>query len=282
MKNQLFIMLMFILLSTISNAHDNHLHSEEKPVVLHSKNSKITYLGNEALLIEADSQKFLFDPFFSHDFGIYQLVPSTIVNAMKKGEPPFNDVTAVFISHAHRDHFDAMTMVSYLNRFPDTALYASKQAVEQVIMFAQQRKISLSNQLISVSLNFGDLPWQKQNADYYVDAVRIPHAGWPARADVENLLFSIKLKNGDTIMHMGDADPDDTHYLPFYKHWQTMELDINFPPYWFFMSAEGRDILQGIGANENIGIHVPIVAPKNLIKTGAKYFNQPGEVHHIK
>jgi hypothetical protein len=51
--------------------------------------------------------------------------------------------------------------------------------------------------------------------------VRIPHAGWPGRADIENLVFRVTLKSQSesvTVMHMGDAD--DNHYLPYKSHWQ--------------------------------------------------------------
>jgi hypothetical protein len=79
-------------------------------------------------------------------------------------------------------------------------------------------------------------------------------------------------------MHMGDADPDDYHYLPYKAFWQKKSTDINFPPYWFLYSAEGRDILDNIiGAKANVGVHVPMEVPRQLIQSGRNYFSKPGE-----
>ena len=69
-----------------------------------------------------------------------------------------------------------------------------------------------------------------------IDAVRIPHAGWPSRADIENLVFRVPLKNQGTsvtVMHLGDADPDADHYLQYKDHWQQRVSDTALPPYWF-------------------------------------------------
>lgn len=277
----IFTFVLFVAYSSIAIAHDSNT-STGRHIVAQTHQSKITYLGNEALLVEASNQKFLFDPFFSHNFGHYQLVPNDIKQKMLSGVPPYDGIAAILISHAHDDHFDAKTMVDYLKRFSDTVLYASEQAIAAIRQVAKAQNISLSNELVSVALSFGDAPWNKRSEEYAVNAVRIPHAGWPARAEVENLVFSVTLKSGHTIMHMGDADPDDTHYMPYRAHWRKNTIDVNFPPYWFLPSAEGRDILFNIiGAEKNIGIHVPVNVPNLLKHQREQYFSQPGESYVV-
>jgi hypothetical protein len=109
--------------------------------------------------------------------------------------------------------------------------------------------------------------------------VRIPHAGWPARAEVENLVFRVTLPDGATVMHMGDADANDDHFLPQQMHWQQKVTNTAFPPYWFFYSAEGRDILeQIINAKQHIGVHVPVKVPKQLSTSGKMFYSAPGQV----
>ncbi|WP_286232522.1 MBL fold metallo-hydrolase [Thalassotalea sediminis] len=246
-------------------------------------NTKITYLGNEALLINASGQKILFDPFFSHDFGIYQLVPAPITQAILTNKAPFDDIDAIFISHAHRDHFSAEQVAKYLAMYPGVRLFASQQAISQINAVKLYSDDILPKQLHAIALNFGSKPWQKTWQNFVIDAVRIPHAGWPARADVENFVFRVTFSNGDSVMHMGDADPDDQHYIPYMSHWAKTRVDVNFPPYWFFMSAEGRDILfEILNADKHIGIHVPKKVPRQLNKQTKDYFSIPKSTHFIK
>lgn len=239
----------------------------------------IQYLGNEGLFIQAEHAKVLFDPFFHHNLGIYQLVPDDLKQRILSGIPPYNNINAVFISHAHRDHFAVDDMVTYLTHFPQTKLVASEQAINQVKAYAKDNKITLdSSKLVSVSLNFGDSPFEIDVEHLNIDAVRIPHAGWPSRAEVENLVFRVTLDDEMTIMHMGDADVDIEHYLPHQSFWRKKTTHANFPPYWFLYSAEGRDILfEIINAEETIGIHVPMKVPMQLKSLQYRYFSKPEE-----
>ncbi|XOV79462.1 MAG: MBL fold metallo-hydrolase [Aestuariibacter sp.] len=234
-----------------------------------------TYLGNSAVVVESDNVKVMFDPFFHNGFGIYQLVPNELRDNVMKGISPFNDIDAIFISHAHEDHFSAEDVVSYLNHHQQTHLFAPKQAIQQLAELTVDS--SISSRIHSIDLQIGDTPVNLTHKDLQVDAIRIPHAGWPRRKEVENLIFRVTLEKDITTMHMGDADADDDHYLPYTSYWQAKTTNINFPPYWFFMSAEGNDILQELlNVEQHIGVHVPMKAPKQLQNTGKQYFHQPG------
>ncbi|MFT6779052.1 MAG: L-ascorbate metabolism protein UlaG (beta-lactamase superfamily) [Paraglaciecola sp.] len=206
-----------------------------------------TYVANEAVLITNGDKKVLFDPFFHQAFGTYQLVPEDIQNAIFNGSPPFDNLTAIVISHAHGDHFDADDVFKYLQKHPNTQLIAPQQAVTELIALAGANQVL--SQVSSVKLVFNQAPKTLEVAGLIIDAVRIPHAGWPGRAKIENLVFRVTLKSQDssvTVMHMGDADPDDEHYLAYKDHWKKRVTDTAFPPYWFYFSAEGRDILTDI------------------------------------
>jgi L-ascorbate metabolism protein UlaG (beta-lactamase superfamily) len=250
-----------------------------------SQNSSdyIKYLGNEALFIKVGDSKVLFDPFFHQNLGIYQLVPETIKQNIFNGEAPYSNINAIFISHAHRDHFAVDELVKYLLKFKQVKLVASKQAIDKVRDYLKPIDESIKKErLIAIDLAFGDLPWQYSVGELTIDAVRIPHAGWPSRADVENLIFRVSINDSVTIMHMGDADPDDNHYLPYKSFWQKKVTDYNFPPYWFFFSAEGKDILDNIiAAKHNVGIHVPMKLPKQLVDSGRDYFSKPEQTKQL-
>jgi L-ascorbate metabolism protein UlaG (beta-lactamase superfamily) len=245
--------------------------------------ASVTYVANEAVLITNGDKKVLFDPFFHQAFGTYQLVPEKTKQAIFSGTAPFDNLTAIIISHAHGDHFAADDVLKYLQKHPNTQLIAPEQAVSELIALAGANQIL--SQITSVKLAFNQAPETLEVTGLLIDAVRIPHAGWPGRANIENLVFRVTLKNQDTlvtVMHMGDADPNDDHYLPYKDHWQKRVTDTALPPYWFYFSAEGRDILNDIlNVKKSIGIHVPIHIPSQLKSTGQDYFSEPGEMRSV-
>jgi hypothetical protein len=58
--------------------------------------------------------------------------------------------------------------------------------------------------------------------------------------------------------------------------------DAALPPYWFYFSAEGRDILNDIlNVKKSVGIHVPIQIPNQLKSIGQDYFSKPGEIRSV-
>lgn len=246
------------------------------------KNASVQYLGNEALLFADGDHKVLFDPFFHNDYGSYQLVPDDIRKSIFAGQAPFDKVDAIVVSHAHGDHFAADDVANYLATYPQTILIAPGQATEKVLA----ENAALAGQLVSIELEFGDKPVTNSVGDgaavLTVESVRIAHAGWPQRKDVANLVHRVTLPSGKTIMHMGDADPNDSHFSPFVEHWNARQSDAAFPPYWFFISPEGPMILKSrINALKSVGVHVPTTVPAELKQSGGDYFSSPGELREL-
>lgn len=241
------------------------------------------YVANEAVLITHGDSKVLFDPFFHQAFGIYQMVPEDTKKAIFDGTSPYDNITAIVISHAHGDHFAADDVMRYLQKYPKTALVAPKQAIIELEALPQANLIK--NQIHSIELEFNQQPIRLNVQGLLFEAVRIPHAGWPSRAEVENIVFRVTLSDDSspvTVMHMGDADPDYEHYKPYNAHWQKRITDTAFPPYWFYSSAEGNHILDNmLNIRESIGIHVPVKVPKRLESSGKDYFSKPGETRNI-
>lgn len=288
-----FLGLIAFMLSTSLNsaAHESDKHS-----------ASATYLANEGVMISSGDTKVLFDPFFHNDYGTYQLVPETILAAIKQNKAPYNNIDMVFISHAHGDHFAAQDMLDYMLAYPDVKLIAPQQAVDEMkkLDSFESQEAELNARITAINLNYKDKPLSFKVDKVNVDAVRIPHAGWPGRADVSNIVFRVTLPTtlpvkatltspitdealfkenaSSTYIHMGDADPNDSHFRPLSAYWQAQETDIAFPPYWFFLSREGNYILDyRINAKRSIGVHVPLKIPAQLIQTQKPYFSVPGE-----
>ena len=84
-------------------------------------------------------------------------------------------------------------------------------------------------------------------------------------------------------MHFGDADVNDAHFAMSPAHWTERHSHLAMPPYWFFLSTEGQRILRDrIGADREIGMHVPAKVPDNRESRpenlqGVDLFTRPGE-----
>lgn len=247
--------------------------------ITHEVNSSATYLANEGIMIESGEYKVLFDPFFHNDYGTYQLVPEAIMTAIMNNTAPYNNIDAIFVSHSHGDHFVADDMLEYLQKYSDVKLIAPAQALEK--MASLSGFDTIKNQLTSIELEYGDQAVSMTVDGIHIEAVRIPHAGWPGRADISNIVFRVSLPNGEsssTVVHMGDADPKDEHYRPYTDFWGLNKPNIAFPPYWFFLTLQGNYILDThINATKNIGVHVPLKIPTSLKDSGKPYFSVPGE-----
>lgn len=238
-----------------------------------AKPTSVTYLGNEGLLLSDGEQKVLFDPFFHNVYGQYQAVPKEIQDAILSNTAPYDGVDLIVVSHAHGDHFSAETVVEYLSKNEQVSLIAPSQASDAVI----ELKPELKDQIVSIELEFGDAPIISELKNISIESVRIPHAGWPERKNIANLVHRVSLSSGASIVHMGDADPRDEHFEPFADHWSARSANIAFPPYWFFISEEGPVILkERINAEKSIGVHVPVQVPQELKDSGAEYFSSPG------
>lgn len=259
-------------------------HGDRAGQVAHSHSqadATAHYLGNEGLLIEHGNTKLLFDPFFHRDFGIYQTVPAPLKRKLLEGQAPFDSIDAIIISHAHEDHFNAAELMAYLMSFSTVYVFAPAQAIDAMGNVSERQafeSLIATGRVHPVHLDYGEPPWKARVGDVYVDAVRIPHAGWPGRQDVQNMVFRVTTREGATVMHMGDADPDVDHYLPHRNHWNTLRSDMAFPPYWFYLRLEGRDILDSyLNVEKHVGVHVPVIKPNQLSKGHYDVFHTPGE-----
>ena len=121
-----------------------------------------------------------------------------------------------------------------------------------------------------------------------IEAVRIPHSGWPrGRKNVENIVFRVTLNDDITVLHLGDADPNDVHFSRDAEHWAKRHLHLALPPYWFFNSTDGPAVLKDrLKPNHSIGIHVPDRMPdepseRPLEFQGFDLFTEPGESRTI-
>ena len=82
------------------------------------------YMANEGLMVVSGETKVVFDPLFRNGYGQYQLLPREMEEALFAGNPPFDGVDVIFVSHYHGDHFAPADMLRLLKAQPGIQLYA--------------------------------------------------------------------------------------------------------------------------------------------------------------
>lgn len=246
------------------------------------------YMANEGLMVVHEDTKILFDPIFRNTYGSYILLPPEMEAALYAGEAPFDGVDAVFISHYHGDHFSPEDMLTLMQAQTGISLYAPQQAVSAMRQVASAGQSSVFERVNSVSLAYQDAPVTLAMPGLEIEAVRIPHSGWPTgRVDVENIAWRVTLDDKTTVLHMGDADPNDVHFARDEDYWARNSPHMAFPPYWFFSSTSGREILANrIKPLRSVGVHVPAAIPADPIQRPAELRNfdlfiTPGETRTI-
>ena len=248
---------------------------------------QITYLANEAALVEHADTKILFDALFDNGFDRYDLVPDELLSKLYSGDPPFDGVDAVFVSHAHGDHFAADRMLRYLSAQPNVKLYAPVQAVQQMRAQAEADS-SVFSRVVGIAAEVGEPAESYAIDDIDILVMRVPHSGWPNRmTDIENLVFHVRLGSATSVAHFGDADPNPRHFAPHADAWRELQTDLALPPWWFFLSEGGRIILnEHVRPSESVGMHVPTDMPADEAERpeevrGYDLFTTPGEQRAI-
>lgn len=246
------------------------------------------YIANAGVLVSDNDTQILFDPLFSNTFDRYDPVPGGVLMHILGGFPPFHSVDAVFVSHHHEDHFDPAVLLLLLQRQPQIHLYGPQQAAAAVRELLDTDTADVSSRVHGLKLELGDPAARITVGDLEIDALRLPHAGWPTRhADVQNIVFRVTLDDHMTVMHLGDADTVDEHFAAQPDFWTERRTDVAFPPYWFFLNDEGREIISTrLNTRRAIGVHVPAELPDDPDKRpdelrGVDLFTRPTETRTI-
>jgi len=262
-----------------------------RPADAHDEDSRAHYLANEGVMVAHGETKVLFDPLFNESFGQYRLVPGDMRRALFAGEPPWDGIDAVFISHYHDDHFSPRDMLELLLERDDIRLYAPEQAVAALREVSGVEDEGLFARVTSIALAYGDAPQQVEIPGLpglLIEAVRIPHSGWPdSQTHVENIAWRITLDDHTTVLHLGDADTRDLHFEKHEKYWEQRLPHMAFPPYWYFLSDNGLKVLrERLRPAHSVGIHVPVTIPENAAEREPRLqdvdlFTRPGETREI-
>lgn len=244
------------------------------------KQGLVTYIANEGIMVELGDSRVLFDPLFEYPHDTYQAIPEDTKRAIIEGTGQYEGVDAVLISHFHADHFSPQMILELMRHQGEVQLFATGQAVSALYQVAGQEDQPSFDRVHRIDLAHGDEARHIELESISVEAVIIPHSGWPnMHQHVENLSYRVTLNGELTVVHMGDADPDPGHFNHQAHYWAQRETDAAFPPYWFFLVRGGQVILdQTIQPRVSIGLHIP-ADPASRPQELAEYdvFTVPGE-----
>ena len=247
------------------------------------------YLGNAGVMVARGETRVLFDPFFRNDYGAFELVPEEIESAIFEGLAPYNSIDAVFVSHHHEDHFDPNLLVAYLEAWPDIALYAPQQAVDTLLTAVQAVDEMVLDRIHALAMEDGADPLEFRAGGLLIEAVEVPHAGWPGRnTEIDNLAYRVTIDHATTVVHMGDADKATEHYEPYRDYWEARDVELAFAPVWLLLTEQGLFVLdEYVNAEHDIGVHVYDSVPDNPEDRppefdGLDIFTAPGEVRGLQ
>ena len=243
------------------------------------------YLGNEGVLVAQGETKILFDAFYAESFGgQYTLVPSAIEQALLTGAAPFDGVDAIFVSHIHPDHFNSRKVIAFLRAHPAVRLYAGLDVLGAIYAADVAVDDPLAKRLVAINVARGQPAKQFTVDGLEIEAFSIPHNG---NGPIPHYAFRVTLDKGATVMHLGDSDDDESHYVPYQAAFDAKTTDAAFVPTWILTSDSGKRVLkQIIRPTQTIAIHADdknrASAPAFREELGADAFLEPGETRAVR
>jgi L-ascorbate metabolism protein UlaG (beta-lactamase superfamily) len=236
-------------------------------------------------MVSVAGHKVLMDAFYSQSFATYTLVPDRLMGDLINGRPPYHDISAVFISHVHGDHFSVAPLVRFLAAQPQVRVFAPQQVLDRLQAAAVNQDLLARVQ--AFALKPGDTPRTITFAGLEIDVAALPHAGGERMAQVRNLVYRVSLDAQHTFVHLGDAAAERAGFVALEAFWSARDVDTAFPPYWFFADPSGRSLIdEFIAAYQVIGVHVPAAASGRgddwRARLEVDLFTDPGEFRRLR
>ncbi|MBN1938412.1 MAG: MBL fold metallo-hydrolase [Candidatus Aminicenantes bacterium] len=183
----------------------------------------LTYVANMGVLVASGESKVLIDGLFNNKGRSYRVPPPEMLEKIMKGEPPFDGLDLILVTHRHVDHFDADLSVRYLESRSEPLLVAPSDAVEEM------RKASsdwprIASRVIPIDLEVGEKT-TKTAAGLPLTMVRTLHG---MSAKTMNLMYLIEL-DGWRVFHEGDSSGKQEDFLGFGLETEPVDLAVLSP-----------------------------------------------------
>ncbi len=134
---------------------------------------KITYLANCGFLYESGKSKVLIDPLGTEYGGFFYLPSNEVRKNIVEGNPPFDKIDLLLITHVHGDHFNAKLAEKFLVNNSNAKMICPLQVYKQM-KDSCSHFVKIESQIISPDLSVNESKSIRIN-NISVTAIRMQH-----------------------------------------------------------------------------------------------------------
>lgn len=200
-----------------------------------SQTLTISYLGNMGVVIDDGKQSLIIDGIHSFYDALYMYPPQTLVDSILNRQGRFDKVQSLFVTHRHRDHFDPLLTLRFLQHAGARA-FVPRQVVDSMALY--KNFSSIQKRVTGLKPAGRDT---LSGLSYPVIALNIPHTYQQRHHAVQNIGYIIEIA-GKKILHVGDMDADND-VLESLNLLQD-KIDIAILPLWMMYDADNRHLVE--------------------------------------
>ncbi len=263
-----FFILVFVLSTALCNQKSNSAETRRVEGIIPPP-AKVTYIANEGVLIEAGSKKILIDGLHRYYKDTYAYPPDDLREKLESATAPYDDLDLILVSHLHGDHFHPESVASHLKNSTNAILATSEQIVEEIKEgFAGYDEIKGKVKPFTHE-------WKKYSEEDF-GGIKVKFLGLRHGSErfmwIQNLGHLIEV-GGKKYLHIGDADMKVENFASFKLDEEN--IDVAFVPYWFLLSAEGRNLVEEQFKPKNmIAVHVSPGEAESVTKELKSHYSE--------
>lgn len=274
-QHSFLIILALVIFQTITFSQES-----SRPVV--------TYIANEGFLLSCGEDKILVDAIFGGIKGNWCEQPSdSVINLMVNGQPPFDRVDVVLVTHRHTDHFNENIVSRVMLQNSNTMIVCPDQVNDQLKKLSSYSSFSdrvrpIPSHNIDTTFSIGSVKVRAVNLNHgsFYEKDSVTGEVHDLHKDVENVAYIVK-SNGSTFVHSGDAA------IKSFEKYESGKFETDTVDFAFmdriFMKPEGMKVIgEIIQPQMLIFMHIEpdrVDYYKNIIKgfPGMFIFSKPME-----
>jgi len=220
--------------------------------LVQSQELRITYIGNEGVLIEGSGQKVMIDALFDNYYKPYLSPDASTIKNMMDGVAPFNNLNVLLSTHIHRDHFEVALTGQFLTAHPETQYFSSEQ-IKNELEKEYDKYQSIKTRVQGYVRD--QISHESESGGVKLKSFFVYHSGGERNQSIQNMGFIADL-GGIKVLHLGDSDSLKERYKSL--NLVQYDIDVALVPYWFLTSDQGQEIINDfIKPKQLIGIHFP-------------------------
>lgn len=251
MRNFINILALVCLLATSACAQAKKAEVVKENETREVADFSIRYIANEGVLIRAGDKQVLIDGLHREYKPAYAFPPPDLQRLLENAEKPYDKINLLLVSHVHLDHFHPQSIALHLKNNPRAALATSEQAVGEIAKnFAEYEKIK--SQIKPIKHEWKKSVELDQNG-IKIKFLGLRHAN-AQHISIQNLGHLIEI-GGKKLLHIGDADMTAENFSAF--NLARENIDVAFIPYWFLLSANGRNLVkEQFNPKQIVAVHI--------------------------